>query len=240
MIKKEEKNFSLLVFSSGKVPFSLNLNKTFLKTLLIVIPTFFLTFIAALSIFSLKYKIELDGLKNNEPAVIQKVKNEKIAIENELTQLRKENESLTGKLSSGDIKSRREPLLELFFTPVGQKNLINRNLCTLENLETKFDKNKVRFSFNLKNNREGEKLSGYVHVLSYSKEQIKFYPILDTDSFDAIRFNQGESFTVSRFRPVIAEFNISANIQKVWYKIFIFNRTGDLLKIIKTQEYFRQ
>ena len=93
-----------------------------------------------------------------------------------------------------------------------------------------FKQQKVEFRFDLLNNLDNdEKLSGYISIVQFSENTMSFHPqrslSLENNRLD---FSKGESFVVSRFRPVIAEFD-KPNGLSVWYKIFIFSRSGNLI-----------
>lgn len=67
---------------------------------------------------------------------------------------------------------------------------------------------------------------------------ITYYPAVKFVSEKMlIDYSTGESFFVSRFRPVIAEFKRPAQTSSARYKIYIFSRSGNLLSFILTDPF---
>ncbi|MEX1098935.1 MAG: hypothetical protein WEB87_00830, partial [Bacteriovoracaceae bacterium] len=80
----------------------------------------------------------------------------------------------------------------------------------------------------LNNLVDDEKLSGYITIVQYADNQAQVYPRYELSiENNKLDFSKGESFVVSRFRPVIAEFE-KPDTLTVWYKVFIFTRSGNL------------
>jgi len=70
-------------------------------------------------------------------------------------------------------------------------------------------------------------------IVQYHKDGLSFYPNYDLSLENPnLIFSKGESFVVSRFRPVIAEFKKPKG-SVVWYKVFIFSQTGNLIAFKK-------
>lgn len=181
-------------------------------------------------------KRKLENVRSKEPEIIQQLKDQKLALANELASLKKTNITLTKKISGGGKAATSSPLniMALFTTPLGFEDKRADNLAKLENITSDQVNKNILFKFDLINNKQDtSKLSGYVTIVQYHSEGITYYPAyeLNVDS-PRLEYSQGESFTVSRFRPVIAEFN-KPNGNNVWYKIFIFSRTGNLIAFKK-------
>src|SRR5690606_36619076 len=122
---------------------------------------------------------------------------------------------------------------------LGFEDYRDKKLARVENYNNQVLNNKVIFKFDLINNHADEdRLSGYITVLQFHSYRVNFYPNLALNSeSQLIQYNRGESFTVSRFRPVIAQFPVPSNSANVWYKVYTFSREGSLLSINSTKEY---
>ena len=174
-------------------------------------------------------KRKLEQAKSKEPKIITSLRKEKTTLESQLAQLKATNAELTNKISQGST-SAPASALALFSTPVGYEDLTDQEKAKLENMSANFKQQKVEFRFDLLNNLDNdEKLSGYISIVQFSENTMSFHPqrslSLENNRLD---FSKGESFVVSRFRPVIAEFD-KPNGLSVWYKIFIFSRSGNLI-----------
>ena len=231
MIQDPSKELTLIVYNTPKPPKYIKLNKGLIKVLIFTIPIIIILSFAS-SLFSSAYmKRKLEEVKSKEPEIILQLKKDKKNIASELEILKLTNMSLTKKISSG-ATSTASPLniMALFTTPLGFEDQRKDELAKLENMNNDIVNNNVLFKFDLINNKQDEtKLSGFVNIIQYHSDGITYYPSYEL-SIDSPRleYSKGESFTVSRFRPVIAEFSKPKG-NSVWYKIFIFSRTGNLL-----------
>jgi hypothetical protein len=88
----------------------------------------------------------------------------------------------------------------------------------------------MELRFDILNNLEsGEKLAGYITIVQISENRLQIYPQYEiTIENNRLDYSRGESFTVSRFRPVVAPFGKPQGLN-AWYKIYVFSRTGNLL-----------
>src|SRR5690606_34147310 len=147
------------------------------------------------------------------------------------------NEDLTSKVAQGSTTS--DSALALFSQPLGYENLQAKDLAKIENITLQESNNKLLFKFDLLNNfSETERLAGYVTVVQYSEQGISFYPAINfIDDALLIDYSSGESFVISKFRPVIAEFNKLAGQQTARFKIFVFSRTGNLISFATTDKF---
>jgi hypothetical protein len=231
MIQDPSKELTLIVYNTPKPPKYIKLNKGLIKVLIFTIPVIVIISIAS-SLFSSVYmKRKLEKVKSKEPQVILDLRKDKSELLSELSIIKKTNSTLTQKISSG-VASTASPrdIMALFTPPLGFEDKRKDELAKLENMNNDLVNNKILFKFDLINNKQdASKLSGYVNIIQFHAEGITFYPVYNlTIDSPRLEYSKGESFTVSRFRPVIAEFSRPKG-SNVWYKIFIFSRTGNLL-----------
>ena len=229
MIQKPTKELTLIVYNTPKPPRYLKINKRLLKLLIFAIP--FLLIVSLLfSLTTTVYmKRKLENARSQEPAIITSLRTEKDQLSSQVESLKRVNANLTKKISAGST-SAPASALALFSTPVGYEDFTEKEMAKLENMSANFRQNKVEFRFDLLNNLEGdEKLSGYISIVQFADNHMSFHPHHTiTVENNRLDFSKGESFVVSRFRPVIAEFE-KPNSLAVWYKVFIFSRSGDLI-----------
>ena len=151
-------------------------------------------------------------------------------LEDKLAQISKLNEQYQKKIpqSPNEVES----IFPLFSTPLGSRNLTQKKWLEAKAIDIKFHSKKIFLYFNIINARQnGTKLLGYIFVVMIQGPQISFYPDPKI-SFDQTTpsFNQGETFTISRFRRVEGHFyQVPQNNLPVTFKIFIFSKTGDMI-----------
>ena len=178
---------------------------------------------------SLYMKKKLETARSQEPAIISSLKANNSELEAQVSALKKVNQELTQKISAGS-ETTPASALALFATPIGYQDMTEKEMAKLENMSANFKQDKIEFRFDLLNNLEGdEKLAGYITIVQFAGNQMEFYPEYDLSiESNKLDFSKGESFVVSRFRPVIAEFKKPGALT-VWYKVFIFDRSGNLM-----------
>jgi hypothetical protein len=181
-----------------------------------------------------------------ESQTIQKLREENLALAAKNAELMEANETLkTNDQAPVDVEDpvviadtkpakpqipRPEDLIKFFKTPVGFKNLTSEKVANVQRVSFRVKKDQVIFRFNLANEQKVSKLRGYIFVAQFSKNSLKFYPGYDLAKNNfSIAFNAGESFTVSRFRPTIATFDLPSNGKEIYYRVLVFSKKGDLL-----------
>lgn len=229
MIHKPTDDFTLIIYNSPKPPRFIKINKKLINLLVISIPI-----LLVLSLFfslssSVYMKTKLENVKSKEPKIIASLKTERDELRSELKRLESNVKELTTKISMGS-SNLASATLDLFATPLGYTDETDLSKVKLENISTNIKDNDLEFRFDLLNNLEnGEKLAGYVTIIQFSENQMQVYPNYElTIENNRLIYSKGESFTVSRFRPVIAPFKKPDGLN-AWYKIFIFSRTGNLM-----------
>ena len=240
MIQDPSKDLTLIVYNTPKPPRYIKINKGLLKSLLFLIPMLVIISIGFSLLTSVYMKRKLEVAQSTEPKKITELKTQKGSLEKKISSLEKSNKELTEKISKGTLVIGSAAAgLALFNTPLGFEDLRDKNNAKVENFSNQVANGKVTLRFDLINNLQGDnKLSGYITVVQYHSYGLSIYPAVTlTSESSLLSYNQGESFYVSRFRPVIAEFTVPQNSAAVWYKIFIFSRTGNLLVMKSTDEY---
>jgi len=233
MIQDPSNDLTFIVYNTPKPPKYIKINKKLMKILIFIIPVITIFSIGFSVITSFYMKRKLEKARSQEPEIILSLKNEKEELQSEIKILQESNQILTKKISLGGVQISQGSsanLMTLFTTPLGFEDKQSDDLAKLDNMTNDNLQDKVLFKFDILNNTpNGQKLAGYITVVQYHRNGISYFPQYDL-SVDSpgLEFSKGESFTVSRFRPVIAEFP-KPNGTNVWYKVFIFSRTGNLL-----------
>lgn len=120
------------------------------------------------------------------------------------------------------------PALALFPPIVTDKTQSNDVIAISNFRYTKSNgKDPSTLSFDLNNSRPGEaSVKGYIVVLARNGNNLYSYPnVFSPKSPYLLDFQRGETFNVSRFRQVNAQFETNAGS----FQVFIFSRAGELL-----------
>ena len=236
MIQESAKHITFIVYNSPRPPRYLRINKKLLKTLTVSLP-FLISFSILFSLATSAYmRNKLENLKSKEPELIAKLEAEKASLALSLKSMEKTNQDLINKISQGSTETAGAKF-QLIGLPLGHADLTEKKMARLDNFKVNIKDNKSVLSFDLYNNLTSkQRLSGYITIIRYQGNSIEVYPQMAfSKDTDLVSFSSGESFSVSQFRPVFAEFNSSTSIGS-WYKVFIFSRTGDLLAYNTFQE----
>jgi hypothetical protein len=237
MIQDPSKELTLVVYDAPKPPKYLKINKVLVRVLIFLIPVVIILSIAFSLFTSVYLKQKLEKAKSQEPEIILNLREKVLTSVNEIDTLKKTNSQLIQKISSGQAAATSVEvgnIFNLFSIPLGfedSRSLVN---AKLENMSNDILKDKMLFKFDILNNQAGdEKLAGFISIVQYHKDGLSFYPNYDLSLENPnLIFSKGESFVVSRFRPVIAEFKKPKG-SVVWYKVFIFSQTGNLIAFKK-------
>lgn len=229
MIQDPSKDLTLIVYNTPKPPKYIKINKSLMKVLITAIPILVIASISISFFYSMILKSKLNTLSSQEPEIIRELKKEKANLAIRINALKKTNLILTDKLSKGSQETAFSPL-ELFIRPIGIKDLRQKETVKIEKLRLTFDEKTIKFNFDLINNsQDGKKVSGFISIVQYQDNLLQVYPKYDLSQKSLrLEFSKGESFTASRFRPVVGTFDKLTKISSK-YKIYIFSRTGDLL-----------
>lgn len=228
MISKLAKELTLIIYDSPSPPKCIKINKTTLKVLLVLFPLLLIASLLTSTYFlSLSHRASAKT-DAEEPKKVKELEKQLFDTKNLLSQKESMTDELQKKIADGVKTS--ETSISIFKTPLGFKDLSEVTNAKIENIKFEQLKNISTISFNLVNQQENsEKLTGYIFVIQVGPASIKFYPESPLQSGDfLLRYNAGEAFTASRFRPVVAKFKNDLN-EEVTYKVYIFSRSGDLL-----------
>jgi hypothetical protein len=228
MISKLAKDLTLIIYDTPSPPKCIKINKAALKVLLVIFPIIVIVSLTV-SIYFLS-NVQRSSYQGTSPQP-KKVKE----LESQLAETKSllvQKESIANELQKkiADGTKSTETTLSIFKTPLGFKDLSQVTNAKIDNIKFEHQQSLSTISFNLVNNQENaEKLTGHIFVIQIGPASLKFYPetALQTGDF-VLRYNTGEAFTASRFRPVIAKFKNDAN-EEISYRVYIFSRSGDLL-----------
>lgn len=229
MIGNKSNDITLIVYNTPSPPKCIKVKKSVIRMVIVIIPLIVLISTGiTLYITSNLKRLEIDTLRA-QPKLINKLKAELATANQQLEQTNALNKELSFKVSQGS------PTIgvgaSIFKIPLGFTDKSEQLLAKTSNTNFEVKNNFAEIKFDLINNGEpGTKLSGYIFVIQVNGSNLQFYPdnILSTKDY-LLKFNSGEAFTASRFRPVIAKFKVMDKEQDLHYKAFIFSRTGDLI-----------
>ena len=229
MTPNQSRDVTLIVYDTPKPPRYYKLNKSFIKSLVIIIPILVITSISFSLLYSIFLKNKINQITSSEPKRILELKELISKQKTEIQTLSKSNALITEKLSKGASGETSVSALGLFTVPVGIQDLRSKELVKLEQVSLKSG-DKIKLTFNLANNSpNNQKFSGYLTVVQYQDNIIQYYPNIELSEKNLrLEYSQGESFGFSRFRPTEAVFE-KVSKKSARYKVFIFNRTGDLM-----------
>lgn len=237
MIQKKSKDLVLIIQNSPEPPRYYKINKKILKSTSYLLS---FTLLASISFAFISFSYSnkaVEQIKNEAPQLEIQFAEELKEIKTKLFQAEQLNEELTQKNLTGN--SENDPALFFFSQPTGYSNLTGKELIKIENISIQEQNDKVIFKFDLLNNTTNiERHSGYIFITEYSQAGITFYPDPTYLSGSLnIDYSSGESFFISKFKPIVAEFNKKPLQKYAQYKIYVFNRTGSLLTYKVTEKY---
>lgn len=220
---------SLIFYENPRSPRYFEINKKHLKFLFVGLPIICLIIISILLLGAFYFNQIKASIMRKEPQIIKdlRVQNQ------ELTEKQKETQEFNLVLQDKlNIKSSTNlSSLSMFYPISGQQDLTHNPLIGIENFNHQIDGTTLSISFTMENlTRDGKKLAGYIFAFLKTDSGIIVYPqsALPEDEFQ-IKFNRGEYFAFSRFRPVITSFNLNQKTENFLLKVLIFSRTGDLM-----------
>ena len=120
--------------------------------------------------------------------------------------------------------------LQLIKTLPDKKDLTSELKLAIDNLKVKkANDNKISISFHLSNQSNLERITGRLFALVESKDKMQIYPT--PKSFSDTKYNEGEFFSIARFRKTNLTFDTSEASKIADHKltIIIFSREGNLL-----------
>ena len=227
-LQNKNNNISILIYEENKIPRHYQFKKITYHFFLYTPVLFFLIniFILFGAISYTEYNKK--DLRIKEPFLLKELRKQNIFLSERIFSLKKENKVITTKLTENSSQDALSSL-GLFQAIIGQKDLTNPARLFLQDFKVKRVMQGVAFKFNIKNiTLNNVKIAGYIHVFASNKIFFTQYPKKKSqDSFSSL-FTDGEPFASSRYRPVSALFSLPTS-KEIYFKIIIFNRTGDLI-----------
>ena len=148
-------------------------------------------------------------------------------LETDLQTMEKSMAAVTAKLNGG-VNTESDIWLGPIKRPYALQDLTSKNILRIEEITLESDNAHQVMRFNLVNARaESQKVMGHVFVFQLHSQGMGVYPAPKVEELaQGIRFDAGESFSVSRLRPVEAPFPPTTNSR---FLVLVFSREGDLL-----------
>jgi hypothetical protein len=229
---------AIVIYDAPLPPKYFRLTKSFIRTLLIVLPLVLISIFTLLIFWGLGSRLK-DAPVPIMPTIISESKGRVQQLENELKALEQSNKDLAAKLASGPSAATTEdPYLMAIKKPYGMQNLLTENKVTLDQFELVQESNKVSLKFQIIRTIPEQKVTGHIIVFMVSESGIMAYPKDANQTFSqGIKYSSGEPFSVSRLRPTNAEFLTRLSGTNVKFIIYIFSREGDLLLIKETESF---
>ncbi len=240
MLLRPSKNITLVVYQDQQSTKSFEVNKTALKTFLLIVPVI-LTIGPIIIYFLYSYiKHQNTEIEVISDKTVQELRLENAQLAQQFNELNTTNKELTQKLGMSSLGTTADvaPTAKIFGDLVGGKSLVASKLITIEQAKIDTSAGLVKLSFALKNETgQSKKLSGHIFVLMTLEKQnaLYFYPNNNnqiTETAPLLGLENGESFLFSRLRLVDATFNTGrANLtgKNAHFLILIFSNSGDLM-----------
>lgn len=235
----EKSKISLVLYQDQERPRYFELSSLTIKTLIYGLPIITLTCLLITLGMTLYFKEIRSVAVRKEPAIIQKLNQEKAVLAAREVELLAITRDLEEKLATTDIDTEGlSATLGLFKFVPGMEDLSANPSLAVEDVTLTRQNQGAALQFNLVNlTPDTTRQAGYIFALIISGGIISIYPEdAFSDDDPLITFNRGEYFATARFRPVEAEFKQMGQASKGIIKILLFSRTGDLLAK-KTQSY---
>lgn len=229
MLQKISNFVTIIIYDSPKPPKEYKVNKGVLKLLLITLPILIVLSVLISTGFSLYLKNRIESVRSEEPIVIQNLRAQIDELNKDVKKANTNTEELVKKIAKGS-PNEINSALSLFAIPSGFTDSRSLNEAKIENFSIVKKSDTLQLRFDILNNlSSSKKLSGFIHIIQYSKNAMHLYPNNEfSPENNTIQYSQGESFNVARFRPVIADFPAPKGFS-VWYKVYIFSITGELI-----------
>ena len=231
MIDATKKNvLSLILYSQKTGPRYFEINKTFSKFFFLILPLVTLVSLCMMLLGIAYFKQLKLMFTRQESETISSLKKEKVFIQAQLSELQQINKNIEEKLSSTSVDSDKSGRFSIFKIPKGQKNLMQKSYLSVDKVQVVNRDNNIHLQFGIVNQtRNNQRLSGFIFVIMKVGHSYSIWSRKQSSS-DEIQyvFSDGESFSMSNFRPVDAVFPRPKDNVTPLFQIVIFSRTGDL------------
>lgn len=228
MIEKESENLHVILHDSPEPLRLLVISKKQLRRFLLLAPTLTVIF-AGILVATLWFKSPSTGIKMKMPTIPSAASNEKVVeLEAQIKAMTAAQENMQVKLSQTTVND-----VDIWLGPVKRpyalQDLTDKSALRLDSIQLEDGEGKRVLRFNLINaGSESERITGHIFVFQIDSRGLSPYPAMTGQEWvDGIRYNKGESFAVSRLRPVEAPFPPADSDAR--FLVLIFNREGDLL-----------
>ncbi|MBF0313672.1 MAG: hypothetical protein HQK50_06880 [Oligoflexia bacterium] len=249
MMYTPSKQLTFVVYEDQTPTKCFEVRKGHLRLLLLSLAAVILTALVAI-FFVYAYVTNVTGaLKEQEPILLKKYQSEHEQLLTNIEELQKSrkdleelNASLLNKLKSarsaapsaanqGSGNNNHTNAFALIAPPAVGDDLSPQELLSIDSFKLKYQSGVLTANFNLLSSKD-KKITGYVFVLLKSKSAYIIYPSSGTIKKNSLAYDydSGESFSVSRLRPVNASFHWPTERSgSVNLEIIVFSREGDLL-----------
>ena len=235
MISKASRFITLVVYDRERNTKAFNLDKHALKIISIAIPLIFIFCLATFGLLSAKFRSIIGEIRQQAPEELVRLKASNTQLTAQLTEAQNTAKEFEGKLQAQNVPSVDGHPYSRIGGPIapmsGAADLTAQKLIDVDGTQSVIDSNKVVLKFNILNSETQDKVQGHIIVLMRDGNSLQIYPEANAlNSPYLTNYSRGETFTVSRFRPVEASFNRPPLKSKsLYFKIALFNRTGDIL-----------
>jgi hypothetical protein len=227
MIQNRSSHIDIILHDHPEPIRLISVSKRRLKLFFILTPLFILTLIVSLvgfmwwKGFTIPIGLNLPQLPSVEEIKIKELESQIIALEASNIQIQQkltEASSPESELWLGPIKK-----------PYALQDFTSKKALKIENISLEDKGGRRVLRFQLINSAPDEaRITGHIFVFQIDSRGQSSYPAMTKNEWmEGIRFNKGETFAVSRLRPVEANFPPADNDAR--FLVIIFSREGDLL-----------
>lgn len=238
-LQQKGSEVSIVIYDAPLPPRYLKFSKRYIKTFFLVVPV--LLGLITLGFIAIALNSRLQHASTPTlPRILTNEDNKVSALESEIKALKDSNQILQNKLSesSSANPAQEEIYLMGIKRPYGMQNLLNQNKVTLDQFELIQDQNKTSLKFQIISTKPENRVAGHILVFMISSSGLMAYPDEANAAIGGgIKFSMGETFSVSRLRPTVANFPYKLSGTSARFVIYIFSREGDLLLIKETEPY---
>lgn len=237
-IQKHGDEVAIVIYDAPLPPKYFRLTKRFIKTLFVIVPVLFVSLLFVLFSWGLGNRLK-EAPSVALPEVMSVPDNKVSELEAEIKSLQQSNQELSDKLSAAPaVSGTEDPYLMVIKKPYGMQNLLSQNKVTLDQFDMIQTPDKINLKFQIISSTPEQKVTGHVMVFMISDSGILAWPKqANAQLTEGIKYSSGEPFAVSRLRPTNTEFIHPSDGQSVKFRIYIFNREGDLLLIRETESF---
>lgn len=220
-MKSEAQKINIIIDRPNNSPRFYQLNRKTLKYLFIGLPAT-TVLLLTLSYFFASYfnHLYLD-IKENEPLLVRELNAKIQVMTKEKEELVKNETTLLEKIEKGTSFS-APGITQLVKPPIGMNNKTGHNICTIEEVELKNKTLYLKIA-----NQMQDKLRGYFFLFHYQGNQINILPTGKFSNTYQLSYRDGDSFTISRFKPM--EIKLDKILPEDSFYSLIFSKDGDLI-----------